>query len=109
MGGTAEQLQPADLPDGIEARVESIDWTRVSADLDGSGWALLGELLRADECRQLASLYPDDAHFRSKVIMARHGFGRGEYQYFAYPLPDPIAALRPALYEKLAPIGNRWN
>lgn len=62
-----------------------------------------------DECEALAQLYPDDTRFRSKVVMARHGFGKGEYKYFSYPLPDLIAAVRPALYDRLAPIANRWN
>ena len=79
------------------------------ADLDQAGWALLRELLTAEECAELAGLYDDDSRFRSTVVMARHGFGRGEYKYFAYPLPGLIAALRPALYAQLAPIANRWN
>jgi hypothetical protein len=94
---------------GIGARVASIDWARVAADLDEAGWALLGGLLTADECAALAGLYPQDRHFRSSIVMARHGFGRGEYKYFTYPLPAIIAALRPALYARLAPIANRWN
>jgi hypothetical protein len=93
----------------IAARVAAIDWDRVASDLDATGWARFPQLLAPDECRQLAELYPDDSRFRSKVIMARHGFGRGEYKYFAYPLPDLIAALRPALYARLAPVANRWN
>jgi hypothetical protein len=67
------------------------------------------KLLTADECRALASLYPDDSRFRSRIVMGRHGFGRGEYKYFNYPLPDPIAGLRPALYGPLSTIANRWN
>jgi hypothetical protein len=66
-------------------------------------------LLTPDECLALAAFYPDDAHFRSRIVMSRHGFGRGEYKYFAYPLPDLIAALRPELYAHLAGIANRWN
>jgi len=100
--------QPS-LQDLIEARVQSIDWTRVANDLDGYGFALFEQLLTAQECEGLAALYGDDDHFRSKIVMARHGLGRGEYKYFAYPLPEIIAALRPALYAQLAPIANRWN
>ena len=95
--------------DAIETRVQSIDWARVAGELDSTGVGLFPQLLTADECEALAGLYGDDTHFRSKVVMARHGFGRGEYKYFAYPLPDIIAALRPALYAALAPIANRWN
>jgi hypothetical protein len=92
----------------IGARIPSIDWTQVSADLDDAGWASLGQLLTAGECAELTQLYAADC-FRSTIVMARHGFGRGEYKYFSYPLPDIIAALRPALYAPLAPIANRWN
>ena len=107
---TSAQRKRADAgTDAIAARVAAIDWTRVASDLDAAGWARFPKLLSPAECRQTAELYPDDTRFRSKVIMARHGFGRGEYKYFSYPLPDLIAALRPALYERLAPIANRWN
>jgi len=95
--------------DGIGARVEAIDWARVAADLDDSGVAPLQGLLTADECAALANQYDDERRFRSTIVMARHGFGRGEYKYFAYPLPAVVAALRPALYAPLAPIANRWN
>ena len=66
-------------------------------------------MLSPDECRALAALYPDDSQFRSRIVMGRHGFGRGEYKYFAYPLPDLIAELRPALYAQLRGVANRWN
>jgi hypothetical protein len=89
--------------------VGAIDWECVAQDLDARGCATIEGLLAADECRALASLYPNDALFRSRVVMARHGFGRGEYKYFAYPLPEPVAALRTSLYPPLAPIANRWN
>jgi hypothetical protein len=105
----AAKRKPLPQQDGIEARVRSIDWARVFADLDGYGFASLGPLLTGEECEELAGLYRTDSHFRSKVVMARHGFGRGEYKYFAYPLPDLIGALRPALYAQLAPLANRWN
>jgi uncharacterized protein len=93
----------------IVARVEAIDWAQVTADLDGQGCAVLKRLLSPEECRALAALYPDDARFRSRIVMGRHGFGRGEYKYFSYPLPDPIAELRPTLYARLCGVANRWN
>jgi len=77
--------------------------------LDSDGWAVTGKLLAPAECRALAAMYGDDARFRSRVVMARHGFGRGEYKYFAYPLPPRVAALRERLYGELVPIANRWN
>ena len=87
----------------------SIDWSRAGAELDAAGCAVLPGLLSAVECHSLAALYREDPRFRSRVVMARHGFGRGEYKYFAYPLPEPVAALRTALYPPLAGIANRWN
>src|SRR4029453_2833806 len=107
MKATAKNL-PHPSPD-IAARVDAIDWTQASADLDAQGCAVLKELLSPDECAALAALYPDDKNFRSRIVMGRHGFGRGEYKYFAYPLPDLIAELRPALYARLAGVANRWN
>jgi hypothetical protein len=89
------------------SRLAALDWTGAAASLDAQGWALLPGLLDAPESTRLRALYDKDI-FRSHVIMARHGFGRGEYKYFSYPLPDPVAALRPALYARLAPIANRW-
>jgi hypothetical protein len=86
-----------------------MDWVRVADDLTSRGSAVLETLLSPGECRAMAALYPEAHHFRSRVIMARHGFGRGEYQYFAYPLPDLIEGLRTALYPRLAPIANQWN
>jgi uncharacterized protein len=81
----------------------------LEASLDREGWAPLGGLLTPVECRALIASYDDDARFRSKVVMARHGFGRGEYRYFAYPLPTRVAQLRETLYPHLVPIANRWN
>jgi hypothetical protein len=104
-----KRKQDTVLDERIEARVASMDWARVATDLDLNGWALLDQLLTAPECEALAGLYDHERSFRSTVVMARHGFGRGEYKYFAYPLPDLVAALRPALYAPLAPIANRWN
>jgi uncharacterized protein len=91
------------------ARVAGIDWTQATSDLDAQGCAVLKGLLTREECRALAALYPEDKIFRSRIVMGRHGFGRGEYKYFAYPLPQPIAELRPLLYAHLQPIANRWN
>ena len=99
-------IVPADV---VAGRVQHVDWARVSQDLDGQGSAVLERLLTPEECQAIAALYPDDALFRSRVVMARHGFGRGEYQYFGYPLPEIIGGLRTALYPCLAPIANKWN
>jgi len=93
----------------ITARVAAVDWAGTSTDLDAHGWAMLDTLLTPQECRAIAGLYDDADRFRSQVVMARHGFGRGEYKYFAYPLPEIVAELRTALYPRLAPIANRWN
>jgi hypothetical protein len=81
----------------------------MASSLDAHGCAVTGPLLTAEECEALAARYAEDKPFRSRVIMARHGFGRGEYKYFAYPLPELIQALRTALYPRLAAIANRWN
>jgi uncharacterized protein len=87
----------------------AIDWAQVSSDLDAKGSAVIERLISPAECDTLAALYPDDATFRSRVVMARHGFGRGEYKYFRYPLPPIIGRLRTSLYPHLAQIANRWN
>jgi hypothetical protein len=94
---------------GIEQRVEAIDWPRVQADLDAQGWAILPKLLSPAEAGCIAGLYSHDDGFRSRVVMASHGFGRGEYRYFSYPLPPLIEALRTAAYPRLAPIANGWQ
>jgi hypothetical protein len=95
-------------PDILE-RVAALDWTTISSDLDSFGCGTTGALLTRGECVTLAQSYAEDESFRSRIIMARHGFGRGEYKYFAYPLPDIVAALRSALYPPLAAIASRWN
>jgi uncharacterized protein len=92
-----------------DARIESFDWERVREDLDAAGNAVLPGLLSPEECDGLAGLYPVEQPFRSRIVMAKHGFGRGEYQYFRYPLPGPVASLRTALYPHLAPVADRWN
>jgi hypothetical protein len=86
-----------------------IDWKKVSADVDERGNAVVERLLSPAQCRALAALYEEERPFRSRVVMARHGFGRGEYKYFGYPLPEVLAAPRTALYPGLAEIANRWN
>ena len=109
MKSAAQNIRPASSPSTIAARVAAIDWEQAAGELDAQGCAVLKGLLSAEECRALAALYPDDRHFRSRVVMGRHGFGRGEYKYFGYPLPGLIAELRPALYTRLFGVANRWN
>ena len=99
--------EPACASQDAEARAAAVDWPAVAADLDGQGWAVFPMLAPA-ECNEIAGLY-GGGHFRSTVVMARHGYGRGEYKYFAYPLPGLIGGLRAAIYPYLAPIANRWN
>ena len=86
-----------------------IDWAAATEALDTQGYAILPDLLSPEQCAGVAALYDREDLFRSRVVMARHGYGRGEYQYFAYPLPEPVAALRSALYAPLAAIANRWQ
>lgn len=93
----------------IARRIAQCDWAAIAADLDARGSATTGPLLTPAECGALAGAYADDAPYRSRVVMARHGFGRGEYKYFGYPLPKLVAALRGALYPPLAAIANRWS
>ena len=93
----------------VAARVRSIDGATLEGDLDAQGWSVVRDLLTAAECDELASLYTQDAGFRSRVVMARHGFGKGEYRYFSYPLPPLVQGLRTALYPRLAPLANRWH
>src|SRR3954452_13121529 len=91
------------------ARVGGIDWDAVAGDLNAQGNAVVERLLEPAQCRSLAAFYSEDGLFRSRVVMSRHGFGRGEYKYFSYPLPNSVAQLRADLYPHLAPIANRWN
>jgi hypothetical protein len=105
----AQRAHEATIVDDAERRIDALDWSRAKADLDGRGFAVLAGVLSETECSALAALYPDDTLFRSHIVMARHGFGRGEYKYFSYPLPDPIDELRSALYPPLAHIANAWN
>ncbi|WP_116809724.1 2OG-Fe(II) oxygenase [Steroidobacter cummioxidans] len=94
---------------GLLDRIAAIDWQRVSDELGTQGHAIIPSLLQPKQCSMLAGLYAAQDLFRSRVVMSRHGFGRGEYQYFRYPLPDVIASLRSSLYPHLAAIANRWN
>lgn len=94
---------------GLAGRVDTIDWQRISDELGAQGHAIIPSLLQPAQCSALADSYAARDLFRSRVVMSRHGFGRGEYQYFKYPLPEVIAALRRSLYPHLAPIANRWN
>ena len=100
---------PAPTASSPETRVAACDWAALAAELDGFGCAVLPKLLSPEECGAIAALYPDERHFRSHIVMARHGFGKGEYRYFKYPLPDLIGGLRTALYPRLAGIANAWN
>jgi uncharacterized protein len=97
------------VKEAIAERLDRVTWERVEADLDGYGGAVLENLLTSDECDAVAAMYPGDTGFRGRVVMARHGFGRGEYKYFRYPLPGLVEQLRTQLYPRLAPIANRWN
>jgi hypothetical protein len=97
------------MTDAIADALHAIDWPAIHATLDAYGHAELPGLLPPRICRELAALYPRREHFRSRVVMARHGFGLGEYQYFDYPLPARVEALRTSLYPRLAGIANRWN
>jgi hypothetical protein len=102
-------LQAASTAGPLAGRIAALDWPALGAALDAQGCATIGPLLTPEECAALAALYTEEPPFRSRVIMARHGFGRGEYKYFAYPLPELVAALRAALYPPLAALANRWQ
>jgi hypothetical protein len=104
----AETVGPL-TPVAIEARVDSVDWKQVQAELDAQGWAVVPKILTHAEANFVAGLYHQEEGFRSHVIMARYGFGRGEYKYFGYPLPPLIQGLRTAAYPHLAPIANQWH
>jgi uncharacterized protein len=97
------------LSAALIGRVADIDWTAARASLDARGFATLGSLLSSSECVTLSGHYDTEDRYRSRVVMSRHGFGRGEYKYFAYPLPATVQALREAFYVHLAPLANRWS
>src|ERR1700690_4450002 len=106
---TAAQTTITRFESKAHARVAAIDWTQATNDLDAQGCAVLKGLLTPEECSELAALYPEHQIFRSRVVMGRHGFGRGEYKYFSYPLPDLLGELRTAVYSHLVPVANHWN
>jgi hypothetical protein len=93
----------------INQRIARLDWQRIAAELEHKGWAMTGPVLTAAERLTLIAGYGDDSQFRSTVVMARHGYGRGEYRYFAYPLPSLVSELRQALYQRLLPVANGWR
>jgi hypothetical protein len=106
--GSTSRLSESTTADAI-GRVGALEWHAIAQALDLRGCAVLERLLPPETCAALAALYLDDGQFRSRVVMGRHGFGRGEYKYFSYPLPAVIARLRAELYARLAPVANRWN
>ena len=96
-------------PRPLSARIDGLDWPGLGVALDRDGWATTQALLSAEECRKIVALYGRPARFRSRIVMARHNYGSGEYQYFGYPLPRIISSLRRRFYRHLAPIANRWS
>lgn len=105
---TAREVGATARP-SLADRVAGLDWPRIAAELDAFGAASTGSMLMPDECAVLSALYDDASRFRSRIVMARHGFGQGEYQYFRDPLPPAVAELRETLYPRLVPTANRWN
>lgn len=105
----AAERQAAALAAPVAQRVAALDWSALSVELDAFGCAATGPLLTAGECAMVVATYESEALFRSRVVMARHGFGQGEYKYFAYPLPPLIADLRTAFYPRLARVAARWD
>jgi hypothetical protein len=101
----ASELKGASIVD----RIEEIDWAQAERELDARGFAVIPRLLDRDQTDAIRAMYDSEAAFRSRVVMARHGFGRGEYKYFAYPLPDIVRDLREGFYPRLRAIANRWN
>ena len=101
---------PAIIPvRNFSHRIKVFDWERVSNDLDAQGCAIIENLVTSEECDALVRLYAVEDIFRSRVVMGHHGFGRGEYKYFRYPLPGIISGLRTSIYARLVPVANRWN
>jgi uncharacterized protein len=96
-------------PEAVPDRVAGIDWAAVTAGLDERGWAVAPALLTGAECREIVAIYADERAFRRRIVMQQHAYGSGEYQYFRYPLPDLVEALRRAVYARLAPLANHWR
>jgi hypothetical protein len=109
MTATLVERRSKDQATGVRPRVEGLSWAAVERDLDSFGCATIPRLLSGEECDALVALYGCENLYRSRVVMASHGFGRGEYKYFRYPLPDLVGELRASIYPHLVPIGNRWN
>jgi uncharacterized protein len=109
MSARSSRISPASAAESAEERVAVYNWQALAGELNNYGCAVLLNLLSPDECRAIADLYSEESHFRSHIHMARHGFGKGEYRYFKYPLPQLIGGLRTALYPHLATIANEWN
>jgi hypothetical protein len=108
-GSKPAVTEPAPVESRMRKRMAALDWDRILGSIDQSGYAVLHSMLVPEECATLAASYQDELAFRSKIIMARHGFGRGEYKYFAYPLPGLVAESRCALYSRLYGLANQWN
>jgi hypothetical protein len=109
MKGRTQAGSAATTDHSVADRIANHDWDRAAAELDSCGFAIFRNLLTPAACRDIAALYPHDGHFRSHIDMSRHGFGRGAYKYFSYPLPELLASLRSAFYSRLVPIANGWN
>ena len=109
MNAEARILQSNPTLTDARQRVGDYDWQALGSELDAHGCAVIEKLLSREECETFAALYPHEEHFRSHIVMARHGFGKGEYRYFRYPLPGLLDGLRTALYQRLAPVANEWN
>ena len=109
MSDTLDFIPPAGAVDSAEKRLAEYDWTAFAEDMNSYGCAVIQGVLTPDECADLAAAYPEEGPFRSHIHMARHGFGKGEYKYYRYPLPDLIGRLRTALYPHLADVANAWN
>jgi hypothetical protein len=93
----------------IAQRIKAVDWDRVTEELNTVGWSMLQSILQPDQCDTIVALYGHNTGFRSTVVMVRHGFGKGEYKYFSYPLPKLVTELRTTIYPKLVPVANNWN